>query len=358
VLYSMSSADSSKWKQISAALEQAFNVDVLRGQAGTSIDDTSMGNPAPPIDNLIQNNEVPQVARVQAAIQSVIDQTNRNGGQQQPEVTVGTDREGVVIRLSGSYLFDSGRAELKPNSFALLDAIAGQLKLEPNDIRVDGHTDSTPLIGSALYPTNWELSTARALAVTRYLTETDGIQATRMEAAGYGEFRPIVPNDIRENRALNRRVEIHLLSTSPDDHALPVATPQISTGVQTPTGAQASTGPQGSSGAQASTGSQTPTGLQSSSGQSSSGAQSSSGQSSSAAQSSLGAQSSSGAQASAGVQTPTGPQSSSGAQSSSGQSSSGPQSSSGAEASNGSQHSTGSQDPPPPSQTATEHSQQ
>jgi chemotaxis protein MotB len=266
VLYSMSSADSSKWKQISAALEQAFNVDVLRGQAATSIDDTSTGNPAPPIDNLIQNNEVPQVARVQAAIQSVIDQANRNGGQQQPEVTVGTDREGVVIRLSGSYLFDSGRAELKPNSFALLDAIAGQLKLEPNDIRVDGHTDSTPLIGSALYPTNWELSTARALAVTRYLTETDGIQATRMEAAGYGEFRPIVPNDTRENRALNRRVEIHLLSTSPDDHALAVPTPQTSTG--------------------------------------------------------------------------------------------GPQSSTGAQASNGSQHSTGSQDPPPPSQTATEHSQQ
>ena len=214
VLYSMSSADSSKWHQISAALEQAFNVDVLKGAAATSISDAASAAPAPPIDNLIQNNQVPQVSRLQSAIQSVLDKAQQNGTTQQPEVSVGTDKEGVVIRLSGSYLFDSGRAELKPNSFDLLDAIAQQLKLEPNDVRVDGHTDSTPLVGSALYPTNWELSTARALAVTRYFIDTDGILATRLQAAGFGEFRPIVPNDTREHRALNRRVEIHLLSSA------------------------------------------------------------------------------------------------------------------------------------------------
>jgi chemotaxis protein MotB len=222
VLYSMSSADSSKWKQISAALTQAFNVDVLKGQTGTSIDD-SAGAAAPPIDSLISNSQVPQVSRIQSAVQAVLDRANQNGGLQQPEVTVGTDREGIVIRLSGSYLFDSGRAELKPNSFALLDAIATQLKLEPNDIRVDGHTDATPLVGSALYPTNWELSAARAMAVTRYLSETDNILPTRLEAAGFGEYRPIVPNDTREHRALNRRVEIHLLTSAAEDHPAPTA---------------------------------------------------------------------------------------------------------------------------------------
>ena len=166
-----------------------------------------------PVDSLIQNNDVPQVSRLQSAIQSVLDKAQQDGSTQEPQVTVGTDKDGVVIRLSGSYLFDSGRAELKPNSFDLLDALAQQLKLEPNDIRVDGHTDSTPLVGSALYPTNWELSTARALAVTRYFVDNGGILATRLEAAGFGEFRPIVPNDTREHRALNRRVEIHLLSS-------------------------------------------------------------------------------------------------------------------------------------------------
>jgi len=227
VLYSMSSADSSKWKQISAALEQAFNVDVLKGQTGTSIDDKAGAAP-PPIDNLISNTQIPQVQRLRSAIQTVLNNASKDGGLQTPEVTVGTDKEGVVIRLSGSYLFDSGRAELKPNSFDLLAAIAEQVKLEPNDIRVDGHTDSTPLVGSPLYPTNWELSSARALAVTRYLTEVGGIQATRVEAAGFGEFRPLVPNDTREHRALNRRVEIHLLSTvhTDDPPALPKPTPQ------------------------------------------------------------------------------------------------------------------------------------
>jgi chemotaxis protein MotB len=220
VMYAMSSSDSSKWKQISAALTQAFNVDVLQGQTASSIDDNS-GAPAPPIDSLISNDQVPQVSRIQSAVQAVLDRARQDGGLQAPDVSVGTDREGVVIRLSGSYLFDSGRAELKPNSFALLDAIANQLKLEPNDIRVDGHTDATPLVGSALYPTNWELSSARALAVARYLSETDGILPARLEATGFGEFRPIVTNDTREHRALNRRVEIHLLSITPEDHNVP-----------------------------------------------------------------------------------------------------------------------------------------
>jgi chemotaxis protein MotB len=209
VLYSMSSADSSKWKQISAALQQAFNVDVLRGQSASALDDGN-STPALPIDNVIQNNEVPQATRIQNNVQAAIDA--QPSSSQAPDVSVGVDTEGVVIRLSGSYLFDSGRAELKPNSFGVLDAIASELKLLPNDVRVDGHTDSTP-IDSPRYPTNWELSAARALAVTRYFTETDGIQATRMEAAGFGEFRPLVLNDTRVHRALNRRVEIHVLSS-------------------------------------------------------------------------------------------------------------------------------------------------
>src|SRR5438105_8220901 len=206
VLYSMSSADSTKWKQISAALTQAFNVDVLQGTTTTTVVDGA-AQPVPPMDNLIADSEVPQVSRLQNKLQSIVD-----GASQAPDVTVGVDREGVVIRLSGSYLFDSGRAELKPNSLAVLDAVAAEIRPLANDVRVDGHTDSTP-IDSPRYPTNWELSTARALAVTRYFTETNGIQSTRLMAAGFGEFRPLAPNDTRAHRASNRRVEIHVLSS-------------------------------------------------------------------------------------------------------------------------------------------------
>jgi chemotaxis protein MotB len=230
----MSSADSAKWKQISAALEQAFNVDVLRGVTATSIGDTPDTTPTAPIDNKITSQQVPQASRMQAAIQAVLDHAQQQGTQQTPQVSVGTDTQGIVVRLSGSYLFDSGRAELKPNSFDLLDAIAQQLKLEPNDIRVDGHTDSTLLVGSALYPTNWELSAARAVAVTRYFAESGGIPATRLQAAGFGEFRPLVPNDTREHRAMNRRVEIHLLNSVPPDAS---ADQTVTTPTPQPTGA-------------------------------------------------------------------------------------------------------------------------
>jgi chemotaxis protein MotB len=222
VLYSMSSADTTKFKLISAALQQAFNLDVLQGQSAAALSDgaTQM---SPPLDTMISPSDVPQVAQIRNKIQGVLD-----GATQVPEVTVGVDTEGIVIRLSGSYLFDSGRAELKPNSLAVLDAIATVIRPLDNEIRVDGHTDSTP-IDSPRYPTNWELSAARALAVTRYLAETDGVRAGRLIAAGFGEFRPLVPNDTRLDRAQNRRVEIHLLSTTPPDTGASHETPRSQT---------------------------------------------------------------------------------------------------------------------------------
>jgi chemotaxis protein MotB len=210
VLYSMSQADSEKFRKVSAALEQAFNVDVLQGSSSSSIHDGASA-PTTPVEELFTAPEhATEVARIKSKIEAVLEGTR----QQSPDVAVGADREGVVIRLSGSYLFDSGRAELKGNALGVLDAIAGEIRALPNEVRVEGHTDATP-IESPRYPTNWELSAARALAVTRYLSEADGIRAERLIAAGYGEFRPLAPNDSRENRALNRRVEIHLLSSNP-----------------------------------------------------------------------------------------------------------------------------------------------
>jgi chemotaxis protein MotB len=225
VLYSMSSADSSKFKAISVSLQQAFNLDVLKGRGGTSIGETVEASVPSVLDNLINSSQVSQVSLLGSKIQAAAD-----GVAQSPDVSVSIDKEGVVIRLSGSYLFDSGRAELKPNSLGILDAVSAELRLQANDIRIDGHTDSTP-IDSARYPTNWELSVARALAVTRYLTETDGVPSGRLMAAGFGEFRPLVPNDTREHRAMNRRVEIHLLSstTATIPPAIPTLGPQVST---------------------------------------------------------------------------------------------------------------------------------
>jgi chemotaxis protein MotB len=131
--------------------------------------------------------------------------------------------------LSGSFLFQSGRAELQPDALPLLDAVANQLRTGSNPVRVEGHTDTIPP-DSERYPTNWELSTARAVSVTRYLAESGHLPAGRLSAEGFGEFHPLVDNDTREHRSLNRRVEIHILAASQDgDASVDQVTPQPST---------------------------------------------------------------------------------------------------------------------------------
>lgn len=117
----------------------------------------------------------------------------------------------VVTVVTDKVLFDSGAAALRPGSQSILDAIGEPLSRIPNDIAVEGHTDNSP-INTSQYPTNWELSTARATSVLRYLVDQDGVAPTRIGATGYGEMRPAVPNDTAAHKAQNRRVEVIVLN--------------------------------------------------------------------------------------------------------------------------------------------------
>ena len=130
------------------------------------------------------------------------------------------DREGIQIVgdrfvFSSEVLFESASATLSPEGQAQIAQVAGILSdvsdQIPNTIdwiiRVDGHTDNIP-INTGKYPSNWELSTARAVNVLRYFIESHGISAARLAAAGFGEYQPVVPNDRPENCAKNRRVEL------------------------------------------------------------------------------------------------------------------------------------------------------
>jgi chemotaxis protein MotB len=137
-------------------------------------------------------------------------------------------RDGLVITLSGSLLFESGKADLRPESAEILSRLANLLEPTQGKIRIEGHTDNIP-IATPEIPSNWELSSYRAAAVLRYLTDTVGLPADRFESAGFADNRPLVPNDTRENRARNRRVEIILVAAR-DGSALlrpdePPATP-------------------------------------------------------------------------------------------------------------------------------------
>lgn len=120
---------------------------------------------------------------------------------------------GIVIRFADTVLFDLGRDELKPEARTLLERMAVFLGGETYHVRVEGHTDNLP-ISTERFPSNWELSTARATRVVRFLAETKAMDPTRLSAVGFGEFRPLVPNTTAANRALNRRVDLVILRPS------------------------------------------------------------------------------------------------------------------------------------------------
>ena len=130
----------------------------------------------------------------------------------QAKVQTHVEKQGLVITLlSDKAYYDSGSAQLRPETMRVLDAVAGQLRVLPNEVRVEGSTDDVP-IATAEYPTNWELSAARATGVTRYLVEHDKIAPTRLALAGYGQFRPKFANDTDAHRQQNRRVDIVILN--------------------------------------------------------------------------------------------------------------------------------------------------
>lgn len=115
----------------------------------------------------------------------------------------------LVIRMKSAILFDEGKADLTAGARQVLAGMAPLLAKAPSLLRVEGHTDNVP-IRSAAYPSNWELSTNRAISVVRYLEERR-IDPARLSVAGYGEHHPIIANDSAEHRAMNRRVEIVVL---------------------------------------------------------------------------------------------------------------------------------------------------
>ncbi len=125
------------------------------------------------------------------------------------QVDIEQDESGIHLRMGDNVLFDPGKAKLKPSAFPILKTIADVVRDSFKEIYVEGHTDNVP-IHTQKYPTNWELSTARALSVVRYFHYVEGIDASKLAAVGYGEYRPLVPNTTAKNRAKNRRVEIYI----------------------------------------------------------------------------------------------------------------------------------------------------
>ncbi|OGS90574.1 MAG: flagellar motor protein MotD [Gallionellales bacterium GWA2_60_18] len=210
VMYAISSVNEGKYKTFSSSLSLALNT------TPSSSTGPVLPNPQEQmLKNLVDRRTVrlgEQQRRIQERMKALAD-----GLEQvmfpmigQGLVGISQTKRGVVIDISASSLFGSGETALQPEVLGTLRQVAAVLSKESQPIEVEGHTDDVP-IKTARYPSNWELSSARASSVARLLIES-GVAAQRLSVVGLASNQPLVPNDSPEHRARNRRVTITILS--------------------------------------------------------------------------------------------------------------------------------------------------
>ncbi|HOP06932.1 MAG TPA: flagellar motor protein MotB [candidate division Zixibacteria bacterium] len=196
VMYSMSAVDAKKFGKMAEALNG-----VLRGG-----------------DNVVSKFDEPDPSKGHGLlklgnlrmIQNKIEKRFDKLGRDQELKTEITER-GLVVHIMESALFEEGSADLQGRALDILDMVAEEIVDIPNHVRVEGHTDDRD-IHTVRFPSNWELSSSRATEVVKFFIENYGIDPWRVSALGYGEYRPIRPNNSIENRAVNRRVDVVILT--------------------------------------------------------------------------------------------------------------------------------------------------
>jgi chemotaxis protein MotB len=220
ILYASSKADTPKYIAISNALRNIFNgsgrvLDVggARGGAMPKLPNPSKAGGDVGLGQLqIRIMEALEILPPDSSVAGA-DSSRAQGGQKNKGgIQIELQERGLVIHLSESMFFDSGLAEIKPEGLEVLDLVAPALRSTVRMIRVEGHTDNTP-IHTERFPSNWHLSAVRAINTATYLIDQHRIPSTRVSVAGYGEFRPVVPNETPEQRQTNRRVDLVILST-------------------------------------------------------------------------------------------------------------------------------------------------
>jgi len=197
VMYSVSRIDAGKFGKVTDALTNVFKGPELGIKSTRDLSSEFVIN-----KQLSRGN----LGVLQTQIQKITHQLDID-----TQVSADLQTRGLVIHISESAFFDPGKAELKNQAMMILDLLSVQLLKIPNHIRVEGHTDNIP-IHTAQFPSNWELSSSRAIACLRYLVDKIGFPPDRISAVGYAEFRSIATNETPEGRTQNRRVDIVILN--------------------------------------------------------------------------------------------------------------------------------------------------
>lgn len=206
-LFAISQTDQKKVSELSQAFSSAFNMGGPSffsqmgpnpGRQAEMPSDEDKGNSA-----YIQENQ--QLEEVQKKMQEYIDENSLDD-----QLSTELSEEGLMIRIKERALFPSGSAQLAGQAQSIAPVVAGLLSSIPERVVISGHTDNVP-INSAQFPSNWELSSARALTFMKFLlAQNSSLNPARFSAIGYSEYRPLADNSTEEGRQRNRRVEIFI----------------------------------------------------------------------------------------------------------------------------------------------------
>lgn len=210
MLYSMSVMSRGKFSVLATSVRSGFNSASERKGISKSTSGI-IGSPGNGSSTIYR-----QYQQEMRNFQQYVEQHDKSS-----QVNIHSDERGIVISLvADGMLFANGSATLQPKSRPLLVHVMQILKNAPdNNVQVEGHSDNIP-IHTSQFPSNWELSTARAAVLLRALTEgADGLPVKRFTCSGYADTHPLVANDTAAHRAQNRRVDIVLLKTTRQNEA-------------------------------------------------------------------------------------------------------------------------------------------
>ncbi len=198
ILYASSQVDMKKYQKYVSAFASVFGGS--GGNQGTMPGENGV------LSATLAQSPLSGPRELERKVKSAVSNVLKTGG-----AMITEDERGVTVHLLEKLMFDPGKAELKPEAYPALDTLGFLLQSIPNQIRIEGHTDNTP-IHTAQYPSNWQLSVARAMTVGYYLLTHYQIRPEKVAIIGYGEYHPFVPNDTPAHKAENRRVDIVILN--------------------------------------------------------------------------------------------------------------------------------------------------
>jgi chemotaxis protein MotB len=216
VLYALSDSNPRKLLIVQKSIDQAFDIGVLSGSAGPPSVIDSGGGLTPGI-NEIQSKNLTDISKTLGEFAKARGIEGK--------IQIRQDAESITISLADNLLFGSASADLKPGSQDVLLAVAEVLNELPNQLQIEGHTDNVP-VNNADFATNWELSSARATTVLRFLVDEGHVSQKRIHGAYFADTRPLASNETAEGRALNRRADIVIIYPTQEELERALSNPE------------------------------------------------------------------------------------------------------------------------------------